>query len=171
MARVHVYEGKQFFGERGLGMELELSYDRLGGRLRAMGDLKISYGRWGRPQALGLWPLEYDRLGGRLRRIGDLTVEYGRWGSRPKTFGTWDVECNWAGLPLRIGPYEVVHRGIGGKVRSIGPLSVSYDRLGSRPCRIEFPGHDTLPDDLGCVLFLVLHLQKERAKAAAAGSS
>ncbi|MFJ3303274.1 hypothetical protein ACIPSA_09155 [Streptomyces sp. NPDC086549] len=153
-------------------MELELSYDRLGGRLCAIGDVRITHGKWGgRPQALGPWPLQYDMMGHRLRWIGDLHIGYGRWGNRPRTFGTWDVDCGWSTIPRRVGPYVVGRHGFSGKVRTIGPLAISYDMLGSRPRRIELPkGHDVLPDDLGCVLFLVLHLQAERARGAAAAS-
>ncbi|MER7836369.1 hypothetical protein ABTY98_10750 [Streptomyces sp. NPDC096040] len=154
-------------------MELELGYDLLGSRLRSIGDVQLTYGRWGgRPRALGPYPLEYDMLGSRLRWIGDIEIGYGRLGSVPRTFGTWDVECAaWSGIPRRIGPYPVEHPRFSGRASAVGPLAVSYDALGSRPRRIVLPKDlHTLPDDLLRVLFLVLHLQAERNKRSSAAS-
>lgn len=154
-------------------MELELGYDLLGGRLRSIGDVELTYGRWGgRPHALGLHPLEYDMLGSRLRWIGDTEIGYGRLGGVPRTFGTWDVDCAaWSGIPRTIGPYAIDHPRFGGRARAVGPVEISYDLLGSRARRITLPkGWTALPDDLLRVLFLVLHLQTERNKSSSASS-
>ncbi|GLW96852.1 FHA domain-containing protein [Microtetraspora sp. NBRC 16547] len=145
--------------------ELQLSYDRHGNRLCAIGDARITYDRWGsRPRTLGRWLLEYDWFGSRLRKIGDIEIAYKRWSSRPKMLGTWEVEYHrWSGQPRRIGPYKVGHYKLGDRVRTIGPLPISYDRRGSRPRHVRLPdGYQALPDGLLLALFLVLYLQTER---------
>ncbi|WP_156045568.1 FHA domain-containing protein [Herbidospora cretacea] len=152
------------FGDDRQTGELLLGYDRLGNRLCAIGDTRITYERWGtRPRMLGRWRLEYDWFGTRLRKIGDIEVAYGRWGSLPRTLGTWEVEHRWSGEPRRIGPYEVGHYRFSDSVRTIGPLFISYDWLGTRPRRVTLPdGYRALPDGLLRALFLVLYLQEER---------
>ncbi|MEU9385692.1 hypothetical protein AB0D38_34110 [Streptomyces sp. NPDC048279] len=165
-------EGRCDTGELA-GMELELGYDLLGSRLRSIGDVPVTYGRWGgRPHALGPHPLEYDMLGSRLRWIGDIEIGYGRLGTVPRTFGTWDVDCAaWSGIPRSVGPYAVQHPRLSGRAKAVGPLVLSYDALGTRPRRVALPKDlSALPDDLLRVLFLVLYLQAERNKKASAAS-
>ena len=56
-------------------MEIALTYDRLGSRLRAIGDVTIEYDRLGsRPARLGDLPLTYGIFGARLEAVGDTAV-------------------------------------------------------------------------------------------------
>jgi hypothetical protein len=62
-------------------MELQLTYDMLGTRLRAIGGVEVTYRRMGsRPRTLGQWNLEYHNLGNRLRAIGSVMITYDRFG-------------------------------------------------------------------------------------------
>ena len=64
---------------------VELSYDKLGSRLRHIGDLELEYDRLGnRLNRVGSMGVEYDMAGSRVRRIGRVTVDYDKLGSRPR---------------------------------------------------------------------------------------
>jgi hypothetical protein len=142
-------------------VEISLTYDMLGNRLRAIGGVGIEYDRLGsRASRLGDQPLSYDRLGNRLRAIGDVRLEYDRLGTRPRTLGSWQLEYDRLGNRLKqLGPNELTYDGFGTRIRTIGPLSISYDRLGTRPDLVSLPeGMSELTPDLILALFTVLYL-------------
>ena len=142
-------------------MDLDLTYDRLGNRLRAIGDVQITYGRMGnRPRTLGQWTLEYHNLGNRLRAIGGVQITYGRMGNRPRTLGQWTLEYSRLGNLQCIGPYQVGADWIGNRLRTIGPLTIFYDRMGNRPARVHLPD-EYRPQWNGLLLALFLMLYQD----------
>lgn len=152
-------------------MDIELTYDMVGTRLRGIGDATITYDRLGsRPRTLGSWKLEYDRLGTRLRAVSTAEITYSRWAGLPRTVGQWSCEhSKLASRLLRIGPHELRYDQLCSRVRAIGSLEIFYDRLGTRPNRVRLPGEgELLSDDLLLALFLVLYWQEEQERQTAA---
>jgi hypothetical protein len=152
-------------------VEVPLSYDHLGGRLRAIGDVPIEYDRLGsRPAKLGGWLLDYDHLGSRLRGIGPYQVEYDHFGSRARSLGEWPATYDRMGTRLRtVGPYEVTYDRMGSRMRGIGSMTITYDRLGSRARAVTFPDqsmrHGGLSEGQLLVLFFVLYLAQVEEEA------
>ena len=144
----------------GCGMDIELSYDMMGSRLRGVGSAVVEYDRLGnRPRRVGDWELTYDSLGSRLVGIGGAVLAYDRLGSRPVGLGQWALAYDTLGARLaRVGPYELTYDNLGSRLRTMGPLLIAYDRLGSRPARVSLPeGQTTLPYDQLLALFFVLY--------------
>jgi hypothetical protein len=73
-------------------VEIALTYDRLGSRLRSIGDVPVEYDRLGsRPAKLGAWPLSYDHLGNRLTQVGPYELTYDHLGSRVRGLGPLSI--------------------------------------------------------------------------------
>ena len=62
-----------------------VEYDRLGARIKSVGEWQLEYDRAGsRMRAIGPYAIEYDRLGSRPVVVGQMTIEYDRLGNRPR---------------------------------------------------------------------------------------
>jgi hypothetical protein len=156
--------------QKGRALEIALSYDRLGSRLRSIGGVPIGYDWLGnRPSTLGTWSLSYDRLGNRLIGIGTTQISYDMLGSRPSAVGSWSLTYDHLGNRLiQLGPYELTYDHLGSRVRILGPLAISYDRLGSRPRTVTLPpGQTALSPELLLGLFFVLYQATRRRRRSA----
>jgi hypothetical protein len=82
---------------------IDLKYDMLGNRLRAIRDIELTYDKLGsRLKRIGDVELEYDKLGSRLKRIGDVEFEYDKLGSRLSQIITTNENPHLTGVTLAV---------------------------------------------------------------------
>jgi hypothetical protein len=146
-----------------------LSYDKLGTRLKRIGEAKLKYDRFGtRARRVGDLQLDYDSLGARLRSIGGLHITYDRLGTRARTLGAWHLVYGQLGTRLsQVGPYKLTYDRLGSRVRTIGPMRLEYDRFGTRARSVLLATHHgELPQEDLAVLFLVLYREEEEEQDA-----
>ena len=129
---------------------IEFRYDRLGGRLKWIGDTEIQYDKLGsRPKRVGDIELEYDKWGSRLKWVGSREVQYDWAGSRTRWLGDMELRYDKWGYRLKwVGGVELHYErwGLGSRLRWIGDLELGYEE-GSRGWLVSRPKYIVLPDE------------------------
>jgi hypothetical protein len=119
--------------------DLDVQYANL--RLAAVGDIKITYSRWGK-----------------VSEIDGQSCYYENWWSPMSSVGNTEITWSWGRMQL-IGSLPVVH-GFWGSVLSIGDMQISYDTFGRM---IEINTNGTMTHQQQVALVIVLLRIQESA--------
>src|SRR5918993_3544029 len=134
-------------------MEIDLSYDVLGARIRQIGPFEVHYaGLLKQAHQVGPLALVYHRK--QLVKIGPADMEFDWKGGRLRRLGEWELDYDWLGTRLRsIGPYAVSYDWAGSRVRDVGPMRLGYSRGGQIPETVLVPDEETLSEERLIILY------------------